>query len=149
MGCDIHCFVEKKIDGKWEQISGFKNAYYNEDIECFKTDAFKYATSPVEHRNYSMFAILAGVRNRKEHPVKPISEPKGLPTDISDDVDAELAIWEGERHSCSWLTIKEISNYNGNKEGAKYLFGEALEQLKERCNNKNLKDVRIIFCFDN
>ena len=64
MGCDIHLFIEYK-----ENTS---NNWW-----CFGSEI-----NP--GRNYSIFAHLCGVRNY--HNIKPITEPRGLPDDVSFDV---------------------------------------------------------------
>ena len=110
MGTDIHCFVEKRNKkGVWEQITGFETSW--------GTDA----VSPLEHRNYDMFAVLADVRNGvgfagvpTGEPVEPISEPRGLPYDVSDEVRKELD-HEGWLHSVSWLTVQELLDYDIDK----------------------------------
>ncbi len=59
MGCDIHGVFQRKLpDGTWEDV---KTEY-----EC--------------ERDYTLFAILAGVRNSGY--ITPISEPRGLPDDF-------------------------------------------------------------------
>lgn len=107
MGTDIHCFVEKRNKkGVWEQITGFETSW--------GTDA----VSPLEDRNYDMFAVLADVRNGvgfagvpTGEPVEPISEPRGLPYDISDEVFKELD-HEGWLHNVSWLTVQDLLDYD-------------------------------------
>lgn len=85
-------------------------------------------------RNYRVFALLAGVRNgtgfagvRTHTPITPISEPRGIPGDLIDDVDGDdmltLRNWMGEPitgegywlgdHSHSWLSLKEIVEWDG------------------------------------
>ena len=68
MGADIHCYTEKLENGKWTYI----------DVPTF------------EHRCYSVFAWLAGVRNRDG--ITPISECRGLPDDVSPEV---MSIYRG------------------------------------------------------
>lgn len=110
MGCDIHCFVEKKNrkSGKWEKISGFENA-----------EGEKPCESPFENRDYSEFAILANVRNGwgispDRSRIKPIAMPKGVPEDVSPKVKEKIDDWADDGHSHSYLTAKEISEYDTN-----------------------------------
>lgn len=119
MGCDIHCFVEKKIDGKWEQITGFVSDYYDPNNDYFSSDRFKNADSPIYGRNYTLFALLADVRNGYGFAgidtgdrITPISSPKGLPDDVSEHIRTESDSWDCDGHSHSWLTVKEILDYN-------------------------------------
>lgn len=53
--------------------------------------------------------MLADVRNRSKS--KPISEPKGLPIDISDIVKKESESWGCDGHSHSFFTLKELYEY--------------------------------------
>ena len=110
MGTDIHIAAEFFADGRWHLA----------DIR------------PTEDRNYRAFAILADVRNgygfagfSTGEVVVPISEPRGLPEDISpelrekierevadvDDNQDEDWFWLGE-HSFSWVTLKELMDYD-------------------------------------
>jgi hypothetical protein len=106
MGTDIHIAAEHFIDGKWH---------------------LAYVDLP-EYRNYWAFAVLADVRNgygfagiSKGDPVTPISLPRGLPDDLSqelrappdtDDEDySSKRIWLGN-HSFSWVTLKELLDYD-------------------------------------
>ena len=116
MGCDIHCFVEKKNrkTDKWEKISGFKNAWDEENCE-----------SPFENRNYREFALLADVRNgcgwgycpsdnTESDAIRPIALPKGIPEDVSPEVKKKIDACAEDGHSHSYLTAKEISEYDTN-----------------------------------
>lgn len=96
MGCDIHTFSEKKINGKWE----FQKSI---DID----------------RNYDLFSILANVRNgygfagvKTGEGFISISNPKGIPFDASKEYEKEVEEWGGDGHSHSWLTIKEIKGFD-------------------------------------
>jgi hypothetical protein len=115
MGCDIHAVFQKRTDAGWEDVP----------------------TTWDEGRHYFLFSVLAGVRNGfgfagtpTYDPVKPISEPRGLPADFAMDGDAHpvasvellgwharyhqdnepIARWMGD-HSHSWLTADEILAY--------------------------------------
>ncbi|PCI96619.1 MAG: hypothetical protein COB15_09535 [Flavobacteriales bacterium] len=110
MGCDIHSFVEKKNEkGDWEKVSDcitlgeFDRNWYKKE----KGD------SPFDWRSYSIFAFLAGVRNY-DH-CDPISEPRGVPDDHSLEVGNEYDDDWG-LHSASHLTIKELNDFNYDKE---------------------------------
>lgn len=90
MGTDIHGKLQRKnYEGKWVDIG------------------------PIPlRRNYRLFAALADVRNgygfagvETHEPLTPIAEPRGLPEDV--------AGWDYGDHSFSWLSIKEILEYDG------------------------------------
>lgn len=57
------------------------------------------------NRNYSLFAILAGMRN--EYQATPIAEPRGLPINASRTVTDHHS-WD---HSASWLLLSEVLAY--------------------------------------
>lgn len=91
MGCDISSFAEKKdsngtfqCDGTWE---------------------------PFSWRVYTVFAFLAGVRNQAG--IKPLSEPRGLPSDAS-DVAARMHENQefGCLHSTSWFMVAELADFD-------------------------------------
>jgi hypothetical protein len=89
MGCDIHTFVEVRTPEGWVQGAGLEYPI-------------------LDGRNYGIFGFLADVRNYSHSPV--ISEPRGLPEDVSDAVrDADD--WS-DHHSHSWLTLAELLAYD-------------------------------------
>ena len=111
MGCDIHSFAERlnKQTNKWEKVGdAFSLDEYGKTR--FKKDK---GDSPFDWRNYSVFAFLANVRNY-DH-CEPISKPKGLPDDISDEVKQEYEHMEEDAHSTSFLTAKELLDFDYDK----------------------------------
>lgn len=128
MGCDIHLYAEKKIDGKWMP--------FDEPVEDGENDKGKkqYAwRQRANGRNYNLFGILANVRNGSGFAgtdtgdgFVPISEPRGLPGDLSDAYklmnrsDWENAPkespygWFGD-HSHSYLDISDMLAYDWDR----------------------------------
>lgn len=111
MGCDIHPHVEVKVDDKWEisteevfSLDSFDRDYYKKEK----------SSEPFDWRSYSMFGFLAGVRNY-DHCI-PISEPKGLPDDCSEEIKEAYEDYSSDAHSCSYLTLRELSEFDYNKE---------------------------------
>jgi hypothetical protein len=93
MGCDIHLFVEERVDnGKWE---------YVQEIDV--------------NRNYDLFGFLAGVRddNNLQHFPR-----KGFPNDASKTVIGQYDEWDLNGHSHSWLTLEELQTVNWDDEKA-------------------------------
>ncbi len=88
MGCDIHCYAERKVRGRWRMMRG------------------QY---PIRHRDYRIFAFLADVRN--DVGIPPIAQPRDLPDDISDGVVAEFRKCN-DAHSVSWLSVSELLAYD-------------------------------------
>ena len=111
MGCDIHFYVEKKEAGKWVTADKWSNPYSDDHKDVDSKDEF------YGNRNYDLFAILANVRNGYGFAGSPtgfgfvpICEPKGFPEDACEEVK-ELCEHCGE-HTPSWLTLKEILDYD-------------------------------------
>ena len=95
MGCDIHIWAERKTTNGYVAVTDVK---------------FTEGASPFDWRSYRMFGFLAGVSNYSDVP--PISEPRGLPDDISAQVFAEFEIWELDAHTPSWLTVEELAAFD-------------------------------------
>lgn len=133
MGCDIHLFTERnrtinniKI---WTNSDNWiLNPYFGTDLS-----EKKYNINTIyKRRNYSLFSILANVRNESEN--KPISMPKGMPKDVSDAIKKESEIWNGDGHSHSYFTMKELYDYQEKNKTIKYsglVDKEGLEQIKK------------------
>ena len=133
MGCDIHLIREIKIAGVWH---------------C-------YSATTVE-RNYPLFAKMAGVRNRDK--IIPITEPKGIPYDMS--AVAGLYYNMDPYHNESWFNteeIRELEDWVESKTGdfAEYiwgfLFGNSYGAFEKGSSSYPLdvEDVRFVFWFDN
>lgn len=116
MGCDIHFYVEKKINGQWVS----QDTWTREDAD--ESDSYltvPYGQAYYSGRNYDLFAILADVRNgrgfagiKTGEGFTPIAEPKGVPEDASAEVKEIVARWEGDGHSHSHLTLKELLEFD-------------------------------------
>ena len=89
MGCDIHGFLEIR-QKSWICLKEIPK------IRC-----------------YDIFGILAGVRNYIN--AKPISAPKGIPEDASEEALEKINMWVFYGHSYSWLDWHEIKSYNWNQ----------------------------------
>lgn len=93
MGCDIHTYVECRVNGLWER-------------QMPEGEGFSLRRGQWElGRNYMLFGILAGVRNRD---VLPISEPRGLPEDCSKEIRERHEEWSVDAHSTSYFLISEL-----------------------------------------
>lgn len=109
MGCDIHIVVEKKTGNQWKRVAdkfGPKHPYSYIKDASFDKNSWSLP------RSYSLFAMLAGVRNDD---VKPISEPKGFPKDASAFSSKEFKKWAEDAHTPSYLTLKEILAVKDNE----------------------------------
>jgi hypothetical protein len=114
MGCDIHLKVERRVNGKWECVESLSprpcswcdgaGHYKNRPLDkCYSCSGSGAQSGPYRDRNYTVFSVLAGVRN--DGYVKPIATPRGLPDGIADD-------GEYGDHSFSWLTLAELRAYD-------------------------------------
>jgi hypothetical protein len=128
MGCDIHLYVEAKRNGKWVNVDEYEIAHPD---TTYSYEKIKYPY--YDGRNYDLFAILADVRNghgfagiKTGEGFNPISEPKGLPVDISLEVLHKADEWEGDGHSHSWHTVADLLAYDWTQTTKKQGVADAL-----------------------
>lgn len=110
MGCDIHLYIEVKGEDGWSELTVpiFKDPY--EAI----TKKESYSHRPDTYRNYSLFALLADVRNTNQL-IQPIKPQEGLPPDISEELKAEYEPGSLDWHSATYYTLDELLEYEWNK----------------------------------
>lgn len=105
MGTDIHPALEVNLWGDWKLV----------------------ALPPMipDDRNYASFAVLGNVRNGfgfagvpTHEELRPISDCRGLPKDISAGLAALQAVDFGVLgdHSFSWVTLDELLAYDFSRE---------------------------------
>lgn len=128
MGCDIHMVAEVKKNGKW----------------------VPYPNIWPGGRSYTLFGILAGVRD--PYP-EPLQEERGIPEDSNvrrnSWGDPEIdGVWLGD-HSYGWLSLGELLDYKPRTEEEKtaweWFDTEVITELKLLGGPNN---VRIVFGFD-
>jgi len=120
MGCDIHLYTEiLNNKGKWVPNDKWEDNPYNYEEEGDPHRGVHYDNQVWSERNYTLFAILADVRNNYGfagvnlgNRFNPISDPKGLPHDVSDEIKGESDRWGGDGHSHSHLSLSELLNYD-------------------------------------
>src|SRR5689334_7537807 len=98
MGCDIHTYREKFIDGKWVTADPWEADEY-EDVDGRK--AVPYKKAAFHDRNYNLFGLLAGVRNELPQSLA----PRGMPWDASEEVRKACEDWDSDGHSHSYLYL--------------------------------------------
>jgi hypothetical protein len=145
MGCDIHFHTEVKVDGTWHHHS-----------------------NPKIERDYWLFALLANVRNYDDE-VQPISDPRGLPSDVSvvtqiyrekDGVDGHSDTWIAANEMaevCKKWNEKRVSGFGqGLHHQLGYLLGNYWGNFNELRSDEvdgkryqRIEDVRWVFWFDN
>ena len=153
MGCDIHMQVEyrTKVYGTMQWCDG--NLYEVNKFHYNYQDDPKYIRVHLnnERRNYTLFGLLAGVRN---YGTKPIVAPRGFPDDASKSITNEYNSWGSDAHTASWLTLAEIMNAARSHPD---LLNDLVAELQEYFNRLfpnpspliTQNELRIVFWFDN
>lgn len=141
MGCNIHLHIEVKVNKNWEHFN-----------------------APYIPRDYELYGKMAGVRDKIQIP---ISQPKGIPEDIT--LITKIDLNQDNHHDDSWFNIEEIKqlekwineraekekdNFNWYPGATFYLFMEQMTGYlfgngfyKQEKNG--IQDVRFVFWFDN
>lgn len=139
MGCDIHLYREKKVDGQWvtadEWVDEYDEGYLDVPWEKRFTD-----------RNYELFGFLAKVREEMPYSFN----PRGLPFNCSAEVYNSIIRWDSDGHSHSHLYIKELKDawtflqsqtvtISGMKDKEEY------EKLLESVNSEKETDWNLLY----
>ena len=124
MGCDIHALIEQK-DEKYDWSYWINRG--NPEID----------------RNYTIFSILANVRNGNDIPF--IAEHRGVDENSCYEFKAWHSSENGDAHSTSWVTLKEMQEYSRKRDS------DCLDELigKLASFGGRPEDIRIVFFFDN
>ena len=140
MSCDIHLQMEVLRFGRWEPVE--------EDVE-------------IAFQNYTMFAILANVRNYSN--IKPLFERRGVPKEASNKYLNMVDEWAGDGHSHSWVRLYDLKRLLGQNVSADTELGTYRDHCKGICEweksmeqminswefEETAEDIRICFFFDN
>jgi hypothetical protein len=132
------------VNGIWVSADRWTPNKYADD-ECEPPVRVEYEDRIYSGRNYSLFAILADVRNGRGFAgcdtgdgFVPIDDPRGIPDDVSDSVKADADRWDADGHSHSWLTVAEMLAYDWTQTTKQRGFVSAPEFWKwNRWNRKN------------
>jgi hypothetical protein len=116
---------EDEGDVRDNRITVTEHKTEEDDMEWWQSE-------PLDARNYTLFAYLAGVRNYQD--VTPISEPKGAakheqqdgewvhvegdfcPSDASSEAKKFMDSYSVDGHSHSWLTLAELEAWGVDEE---------------------------------
>lgn len=120
MGTIMLCYVEKKIfrsdnmlkqNGVWTSIDNWKKNEYAVLYPERKESLWYIDWGDLVYKGggYDLHAILANQRNTYIS-IPYISDPKGLPNDVSEQIRQEFEC--GESHTCTWFTFDEIFKFN-------------------------------------
>ena len=121
MGTDIHLFIETRgPDGAWSALRppeefSWQARYNRLELPFTVKEGTEEALAWTVDRNYDLFALLADVRNGVGFAgadtgdgFTPIAMPRGLPLDLSAELQAcDLRV----DHTPSHLTLEEIAEY--------------------------------------
>ena len=151
MGCDIHLFVERRVDNEWTlwgRVEGRTNIAQDGKVA--------YVGALARTRNYDLFAVLAGVRG--DGP-----DPRGLPPALSLGGTLIVESYDSDGHSHSWLPLRDACVIFGQE----YIPNMAAERLTEQYPGQVMRKVadvlfgvdideekefdlyRVVFFFDN
>lgn len=101
MGCDIHLYKEKQIDGKWVTADEWTPYDYGEDEKGIEVEWKNRFTD----RNYELFGLLCkGVRS--EHALS--LSARGIPFDASPEVLQTSERYGCDGHNHSYLYVHEL-----------------------------------------
>lgn len=116
---------ENRAKGEESNYSHLNEEYLLKQIEHYKnniTTDWLYSG-----RNYNLFAILADVRNgrgfagiKTGEGFNPISDPRGVPEDASNTYLDDVNSWNGDGHSHSYHTLKQLVEYDWHQETVQY-----------------------------
>jgi hypothetical protein len=147
MGCDIIIRTEVKRNGKWTSGDLYK-----------KTGKEFQIIEIYDGRSYSLFTILADVRNYNKV-MKPISKPRGIPEDASEEYKKLCESWGVDGHSHSYLTLQEMEEFFDKRHEwteVNQSFISLVDRLRNRLKehypydySDHTEDIRIVFFFDN
>lgn len=104
MGCDIHPYREKFVDGRWQTADPWEAYDYGEGEKGKK---IPYDKRAYNGRNYNLFGMLAGVRNRDDDFAV---TPRGIPWDVSPEVKKAAEEWDSDGHSHTYLYLHELAS---------------------------------------
>ena len=109
MGADIHIYVEKRLpSGNWACVRNLNESIDSDGLAVMYRDRSAsnrgfVAYWELRSRNYELFSALANVRGDGNGP-----EPRDLPQDVSEYVEAEFQGWGMDAHSASWYSADEF-----------------------------------------
>lgn len=105
MGCDIHIYRERKIDGKWVTLEKWEREK-DEDGERLYVD---YASQrEFRGRNYDLFGALChGVRREFDFSFC----ERGMPTECAAETAEACEQYGGDGHSHSYLYLHELREF--------------------------------------
>jgi|TARA_R110000796_G_scaffold76145_1_gene170417 hypothetical protein len=118
---------------------------------------YPYTDTPYQGRNYSLFGVLAGVRDSGNHMDKIVDWERGLPDDVSSDICSLSDEWGIDGHSHNHIYMDELINskyYTMSEKELEELglhthfFNDTINTILHFVGG-DPKDIRLVFWFDN
>ena len=133
MGCDIHMYTERRINGIWTSTEPIITV----NPEDKEKDRFRDVPSQFrtyqDGRNYILFSVLAGVRSH--YTIEQKFEVKGFPKDASPNIRQLYEKWGSDAHSASYLTLTDLKSIS---------WGESWFPLYYRITKKQLDFYKFV-----
>lgn len=102
MACDIHDYLEIRREGRWEYAGD--DAFPGNEYDFEKHSPFDGV------RSYGLYGFLADVRNYSQVPS--VACKRGLPADVTSEVQAQSEEWDVNGHSHTWVSLAELLAYD-------------------------------------
>jgi hypothetical protein len=102
MGCDIHMYKEKQVNGVWLTADEWQSYDYGDGDAGMEVDWGKQFSA----RNYNLFGLLAEVRTEHAFSFK----RRGIPFNVSPEVRAAAEYDGADGHSHSYLYLHELKD---------------------------------------
>ena len=116
---------------------------------------YPYSESPYGGRCYSLFGILAGVRDESNPMIGGLDYPRGAPPDASPEIEELADDWDMDGHSWNYYTIGELLESPYAKMSSEelrdigidpFFFKNAIPDVLKLGDEDNM---RLVFFFDN
>jgi hypothetical protein len=153
VGCDIHLYVERRVDGVWTSCDTWTDDKYDEGE--VKRKVVEYQNSFWCGHNYNLFAILANVRNGYGFAGFPtgegfqvISEPRGLPSDCCELIRTASDEYGVDGHSHSYHTLAQLLNFNWTQYTVQFCVINGPEFVKWNSYARGDGDMPFEYCGD-
>jgi len=124
MGCDIHGWIEKNVNGKFIAVDRLT----------------------ADDRDYRRFALLAGVRDYNK---ESLAHPLGVPDNVSESAGYDIETWSSDGHSHSYISIKDAAKIFSETSCREVNFPEYTFFNVDPDDENEIDKYRLVFWFDN
>lgn len=135
MGCDMHAYIEtkrKNNDGNWQVLPLLAIKY---------SDRFPSILDFYSGRDYELFGWLTGGIVRCDTDTA-LDAPRGIPQDVDYEIEKEYNNWNGDAHSASYFTLKELKEAYSEIPKKVYEFDTWGESTTKKVKNEFRKRVK-------